>query len=275
MKKNIFLASYPKSGNTWLRCIVTNLLNPNKEFDLKDIKTIHLLSDKKNFKDFEKKIFSNNGNLDFNWLTKNLIECQKIKNLQSKKNKIYKTHSIKSKFFTNENVNLGFIYIIRDPRDIVVSLSYHSGGSYEKTIHELLYNDKLISSANGANELISTWELNLISWLEYKNVSRLIIKYEDMLNNTHKIILEIGQFLEKITGNKVIKTNERVDQIVKNTNFSNLKYFENLSGFEESTKYSKFFRKGHSGQWHKNLSNEQIKHIEKKLKYLMKNFNYL
>ena len=133
----------------------------------------------------------------------------------------------------------------------------------------------MISSANGANELISTWELNLISWLEYKSVSRLIIKYEDMLNNTKKIILEIAEFLEKITGNKLITTNERIDQIIKNTNFSNLKYFENLNGFEESTKYSKFFRKGQSNQWQKNLSNEQIKLIEKKLKYLMKSFNYL
>ena len=78
-------------------------------------------------------------------------------------------------------------------------------------------------------------------------------------------------YQEKKDKSIAIKTNERVDQIVKNTNFSNLQYFENLSGFEESTKYSKFFRKGHSGQWHKNLSNEQIKHIEKKLKYLMKN----
>ena len=61
MFKNIFLASYPKSGNTWMRAIIANLYNFDKEFNLKTLKSIPLLSIKKNFDEFENKIFSDNN----------------------------------------------------------------------------------------------------------------------------------------------------------------------------------------------------------------------
>ena len=57
MKKNIFLASYPKSGNTWLRSIVITLLNDKNEFNLKDLSKITLLSDNKNFTNTEEDIY--------------------------------------------------------------------------------------------------------------------------------------------------------------------------------------------------------------------------
>ena len=65
MFKNILLASYPKSGNTWIRAIVGNLYNFDKEFSLKSLKSIPLLSIKKHFNEFENKIFSDNNVLHF------------------------------------------------------------------------------------------------------------------------------------------------------------------------------------------------------------------
>ena len=63
MHKNIFLASYPKSGNTWLRSIIGNFYNFDKEFSLNDLKSIPLLSIKKHFSPFDNKVYINNNEL--------------------------------------------------------------------------------------------------------------------------------------------------------------------------------------------------------------------
>ena len=127
MHKNIFLASYPKSGNTWLRSIIGNFYNFEKEFSLNDLKSIPLLSIKKHFNEFQNKVYINNNELHFDWVSQNIIKCQKILNNKLNHLNIFKTHSVRHKNFTNETVNAGFIYIVRDPRDIVVSLSNFTG----------------------------------------------------------------------------------------------------------------------------------------------------
>ena len=65
MHKNIFLASYPKSGNTWLRSIIGNFYNFDKDFSLNNLKLIPLLSIKKHFTEFENKVYINNNDLHF------------------------------------------------------------------------------------------------------------------------------------------------------------------------------------------------------------------
>ena len=160
-EKKYFLASYPKSGNTWLRAIITNALNKEKNFSLNDLQKILLLSSKKNFKDFKNIKYSNDGDIDFDWMSENIINCQKYLNKKHQDFNIYKTHSVRHRKFTNQTINMGFIYIVRDPRDIAVSLSHFAGGSLDRTINEMLYSQKLMTTANGAKELLSTWKLHV------------------------------------------------------------------------------------------------------------------
>ena len=275
MHKNIFLASYPKSGNTWLRSIIGNFYNFDKEFSLNDLKSIPLLSIKKHFSEFENKVYINNDELHFDWISQNIIKCQNILNNKPNHLNIFKTHSVKHKNFTNETVNAGFIYIVRDPRDVVVSLQNFSGKEIDKTIDEFLFSKSLMISTNGAQELLSTWELNVQSWLNYNSVSRLIIKYEDLKLNPKEIILNIRQFLNKIHRLNINLSDQDIDIILENTNFNNLRELEDKNGFDEATKHSKFFRSGTTNQWKDILSNRQIKLIEKNLQSLMKYFNYI
>ena len=275
MKNNIFLASYPKSGNTWLRAIITNALIKEKKFSLDELKKILLLSSKKNFKNFKNIKYSNDKDIDFDWMLENIINCQKHLNKTNQDFNIYKTHSVRHRKFTNETVNMGFIYIVRDPRDIVISLSHFAGGSLDRTIDEMLYSKKLMTRSNGAKELISTWNLHTKSWLEYSNVSRLFIRYEDLINKTEENILQIFNFLNKITHNKLIPTKIDIKKIVQETSINNLKKEERLFGFNEASKYSRFFRSGKTEQWKDILSLGQIKLIEKELYPMMKQFNYL
>ena len=275
MFKNIFLASYPKSGNTWMRAIISNLYNFDKVFNLKTLKSIPLLSIKKNFDEFENKIYSDNNVLDFDWVSENIIDCQKILNKKSNHLNIFKTHSVRHKKFTNENVNAGFIYIIRDPRDVVISFKNFSGKSLDKIINELLFEKKNIINTNGAHELFSTWELNVLSWLNYKTVPRLIIRYEDLKLNIKEVVIKVIEFLNKTHRIKLNLSDADIDQIIENTNFNNLKKIENKYGFDESSEYSRFFRSGTSNQWKDILSKTKLGLIENNLETLMKHFNYI
>ena len=275
MKRNIFLASYPKSGNTWLRAIIANALINKAKFSLNDLKKIPLLSSKENFKNFKNIHYSDDGDINFDWMSENIINCQKFLNDTNKDFNIYKTHSVRHLKFTNETVNMGFVCIIRDPRDIVISLSHFAGGSLERTINEMLYSKKLMTRTNGAKELVSTWDLHTRSWLEYKNVSRLIIKYEDLIIKTEENILQIFDFLNKITSNTFFQNKIDINKIIQETSMGNLKKEEELFGFKEASKYSNFFRSGKMEQWKDILSLDQIKLIEKELYPMMKQFNYL
>ena len=275
MYKNIFLASYPKSGNTWLRSIIGNFYNFDKEFSLNDVKSIPLLSIKKHFSEFDNKVYINNNDLHFDWISQNIIKCQNLLNNKPNHLNIFKTHSARHKNFTNETVNAGFIYIVRDPRDIIVSLKNFSGKEIDKTIDEFLFSKSLMITTNGAQELLSTWELNVQSWLNYKSVPRLIIKYEDLQLNPKEIILNIKEFLNKIHSLNINLRDQDINKIVENTNFNNLKKLEDKNGFDEASKHSKFFRSGTSNQWKDVLTNTQINLIEKNLKSLMRYFNYI
>ena len=275
MFKNIFLASYPKSGNTWLRAIILSALQQKNIINIKDLSKIRLLSDKMNFTSFKNKIYEKKGLIDYDWMSKNIILCQKKLNENTKYNFFFKTHSVRHKSFTNETVNAGFIYIVRDPRDVVVSLSNFSGINLDEAINQVVFNKQLMTNANGARELVSNWELNIKSWLEYKSVPCLFIRYEDLLFKSNNTILNIIDFINIITNKNILNNKKNIDEIAKNTNFKTLQFQEALNGFDEASKHSKFFRSGTSNQWKDILSSSQEKLIEKNLKSLMRYFNYI
>ena len=275
MFKNIFLASYPKSGNTWLRAIILSALQQNNIINLKDLSKIRLLSDKMNFTSFKNKIYEKKGLIDYDWMSKNIILCQKKLNENTKYNFFFKTHSVRHKSFTNETVNAGFIYIVRDPRDVVVSLSNFSGINLDEAINQVVFNKQLMTNANGARELVSNWELNIKSWLEYKSVPCLFIRYEDLLIKPNNIILKIIAFINIVTNKNILNNKKNIDKIIKNTNFKILQSQEISNGFNEASKHSKFFRSGTLNQWKGILSNTQVQIIDNNLQPLMKYFNYI
>ena len=278
-KKIIFLASYPKSGNTWLRSIISSLIYNQGNFHFDDLQKIILFSQIANFNNLKNPHFDSKGNLDFNWLSNNWINAQK--NINSKKKEVvfFKTHSVRgiinNNFFTDESVCLAFIYIIRDPRDVVVSLSKHMGENIPDSLNKVLFEKNRMTSFYKVNELISTWKNNIDSWMEFKKVPRLILKYEDMINDVDKGISTIANFLNTVT-NLDIKTDNKFLESVKNsTSFNNLQSLENKYKFNEATINTKFFRKGVVGEWRQVLTQKQVKQIEEELTIPMKQLAYL
>ena len=130
----IWLASYPKSGNTWVRLFL-------KSYFSSEIKDLNINDTKKG--DFVAPAFPNPDHLlnlgvdfkNFYEITKNWITLQDSINLNNKTN-FLKTHNamctINNNKFTNKNNTLGAIYLVRDPRDIVVSYAHHLGQSHHQ-----------------------------------------------------------------------------------------------------------------------------------------------
>ena len=217
--------------------------------------------------------------MDFKFITDNWINAQKRINDRANNIRFFKTHSVRGiingNYFTNEDVCLGFIYLIRDPRDVAVSFSRHMGITIDEAIEIMLFKNNYLTSVFQVNEPVCTWFNHLESWTNFKTVSRLIIKYEDIVNNTPIILNQIIEFLNKTGKMDINVKKDFLKNVLESTKFNRLQHLENTNGFKEASSHSKFFRKGELCQWKKVLKADQLKLIEKELYKPMRMLNYL
>tara|TARA_B100000965_G_C19234286_1_gene601516 strand:- start:340 stop:678 length:339 start_codon:yes stop_codon:yes gene_type:complete len=111
--------------------------------------------------------------------------------------------------------------------------------------------------------------------MNFKTVPRLIIKYEDMVNDIDNCILNIINFLNSIANFNLKADNNLLKSVKESTSFNKLQSLEEQFQFSEATINTKFFRKGLVGEWRQVLSKKQAKQIEEELRMPMKELNYL
>ncbi len=275
----VWIASYPKSGNTWMRFFIKSYLNnSNKKFSLNnhidDTVVIETFPTERKFG--ELKI----NYQDFNDIAKNWVSLQSSINLNNKINYL-KTHNamctINNHKFTNIENTLGGIHIVRDPRDILVSYSNYLNENVDETLKTML-SDHSYEAGEFKNNIykksiIGSWSSHYNSWKSYKSRDTIIIKYEDMVRNTYDTFLHVLNYLKKKT-NLEINEKKMID-VINQTSFKNLKNLELTEGFKENSSINPFFRKGIIGEWKKKLSKEQVRKIEKAFKIEMKELGYL
>lgn len=278
LNKIVFIASYMKSGNTWVRSIICSLLNQGN-FKLSDLEKIKLFSQEKFFLNLPNIKYEKDGNINFNFVSNNWINAQQ-KICQKEKDRVifFKTHNVRgiinNNFFTNESVCKGYIYLIRDPRDIVISYAKHMNISIDDSIDILIFKKNYMTNVLKVNEAVCRWKDHVASWVSFKAVPRLIMRYEDMIKDNLKTVREISEFLKIIFENKNLINEDVILNTVKNTNFSNLKKLEKKNGFVEATS-GNFFRKGLSNQWKDVLTYSQKNKIEDELRNPMNELGYL
>lgn len=278
----IWLASYPKSGNTWVRSILAALLySSDGAFNFDLIKRIPQFPKKEVFKDLVKD-FSN-----FNEIKKNWITVQEKINSE-KEIKLLKTHNgkytVEKDNFTDDQNSLAVIYIVRDPRTLVKSISNHFTKSHYEA-SKFLIAPNLIGNGKSFEErkdgiltLIGKWNDHYRSWTKNKN-NLLLIKYEDLVNNPETELTKLIKFLEKYIS---FKTSEKKNKtILETTSFSNLKNMEEQGLFKEGVLNKKtnnkanFFHLGPKNKWQENLDKKIINEIEKNFYNEMKELGYL
>lgn len=286
----IWLASYPKSGNTWVRIFLNSLFyTDDNETNINNL-SIGQFPNRKHFEGITENID------DINEFSKNCINAQLRLNLLNE-TKFFKTHHAywqNGKYrFTDIQNSLGVIYIVRDPRNVITSLKNHFNfDNYNGALKFLLDDRKVIGIKSSNKEkiteiknqkneadiphIISSWKNHFNSWKKM-NKNYLLVKYENLINSPEKEFQKITSFLEKLINVKFDKN--RILDAVEKSSFDNLKKKEQTHGFIEApillNQSSSFFNMGPKNDWRKLLNKKIAKKIEKEFEIEMSELNYL
>lgn len=276
----VWIASYPKSGNTWIRSIITSMLyTKDGKFNFELIKKIDQFETLHNFKFLKQIKIDHFEQLNkMNIVSQYWLEAQK-KIIDKNKTLFFKTHSANYDYdnlvFANNETTKGCIYIIRDPRDIVISYSKFLGISVDEMVKIItLRENKIYDPSKKIGVFLTRWDYHVASWVRIKK-PKLILKYEDMLLNPRQLIIQIAKYLTENLNIKFNIDEDKINNIVRTTSFRKLKDDEEKSGFFESSKNSVFFRSGKKNQWQDILTKKQLLFIEGNFKQYMTMYKYI
>ena len=275
----IWIASYPKSGNTWVRSIISSyFFSDTGDFDFNLLKNISLYPGPKYFKNKINKP----GEVSLFWESSQ-------KNIVSKEKQTFlKTHNaliaLNNRLFTSEKTSLGAIYIVRDPRNILSSLKNHYDFKDYNEAFEFMKNKKKyiwdIRKNNDYSgfQFLGSWQEHYKSWIKNQKFKTLLVKYEDLERDCYSTSLKLIQYILLLKGKESKVDEKKLFRSIESTKFDVLKKKENDFGFDESIKVNdinkSFFFLGPENKWQKKLPNDILKKIENEFQEDLKYFNY-
>ncbi|GAA4644399.1 sulfotransferase domain-containing protein [Pontixanthobacter gangjinensis] len=255
----IWLASYPKSGNTWLRSLLTAYCYPDDEFD------INALIGQQD--PFDRQLLDDHAGISSAEMSdRELIpyQAQLHRHLAQHAQPPYfiKTHSAcrvshdGTHLFPAE-ASAGAIYIVRDPVDVVPSLAHHEGRDFDWTIARMADAEAGLDiwpNKGGlmVPQFMSSWSVNAQSWLDQNQIPVHLLRYEDLHGDTERHFADVLRFCAiEIDQSRLLAAVERC-------RIDRLQSDETKSGFNERPSSERpFFRGGRIGDGHKKLSKEQ------------------
>ncbi len=282
-----WIASYPKSGNTWLRALISSYYYSRDGIFNQDLlKKIDQFPTKKYFKgfDYDKKVATDTCKF---W-----IKAQEKINANIKGLKFFKTHNVFGKLnnydFTDRQNSIGCIYVVRDPRNVFTSLKNHYQLNNDQAIkwmtndkNYIYYIQKFEENGFSDFQFISSWNIHYQSWKVQKKIPIKFIKYEDLQNQTYYVFKEVIKFINEVTNNKEKLNKEKIKIVLKTTSFEKLKKSEIDHGFseavdskEDKNKKIPFFNLGPKNDWRQIISDDLKVKLESIFEKDLKELSY-
>ncbi|KGG26543.1 MULTISPECIES: sulfotransferase domain-containing protein [unclassified Prochlorococcus] len=279
-----YLASYPKSGNTWCRVFITELLRLSEEdaegeLNLnQDVETGSIASSRHWLDD----------QLGINTCDLSFAELDPLRGRAGEKAWLFaegeRFHKVHDAFRSPDSMGRpvvstsgckGVVYIMRHPEDVAVSLSHFFSWDLARCVEFLLdpMAGLVMTDRHGGHQVrqyMGRWGQHVISWVDQQQIPVLVMRYEDMLAKGSETFLELAKFLD------LPNQPELVNQALENTSIDRLKKLEDqVGGFSEKPEgCERFFRSGRTGEGAEKLSFEQRQKLASSLDVVMKRFDY-
>lgn len=280
MAKGIFwLASYPKSGNTWFRAFLKNLLeDSDKPVSINNLSIGHDIASSIDWisrvagfdiDDLNQQEINHLRPYIYEWEVNNATEyCY------------HKIHDAcwqlnKTEWLVSAKATAGALYFIRNPLDVAISYANYKNTSIDKIIKGMnnpkfrLGNNKLKLNYQTEQRLL-TWSKHVTSWVDNPDIDTYAIRYEDMKYHAQKTFTAAAAYL------KLPTVPHKIEKALRFSDFKILQSQENNEQFLECPKdIDRFFRKGIAGEWQQVLTTKQIDQIINDHHVIMSRFGYL
>ncbi len=270
----IWLASYPKSGNTWMRAFLHNLLrNPDAPLPPNELNKFTLGDSQYAWYG----MFTDKPatELDLDDLARLRPRVHRAMMGAHPDSVFVKTHGYlgvsRGVPIHTMECTAGAIYIVRNPLDVTLSYADHFGLTIDAAIEAMAIEGGLSQpSETQVIEFLNSWSENVKSWTQVPNPRLHVVRYEDMLDKPLKSFAKVARFLG------LNPPRQRIEKAIRFSSFKTLKKQEEQQGFIERSSHSKaFFRAGKRDQWKSQLSEEQVRRIVERHREQMQRFNYV
>ena len=279
MNKIVWLASYPKSGNTWTRVFLTNYLRDSAvPADVNDLDNGPIASHRLGF---DECVGIEATQLPARIATRLRPEVYRALAREASDLLFMKVHDAWRLTDTGTpmfpaDTTAAVIYLLRNPLDIAVSFAHHSGHSAERTVANMCDSEYTMSDSSTrlSDQLpqhIGTWSEHVRSWVDDSGLPLSVVRYEDLRADTMRVFGEILEFVG------VPVEPVRLSRAVDFSRLEELQRQEATVGFRERSPSASapFFRRGEVGSWRQELGADLIGTLRAAHRDTMQRFGYL
>jgi hypothetical protein len=244
---DIFLVSYPRSGNTWTRFLLSNLIYPDEPTT---------------FLNIESRIPEIYFNFD-----------RAMRRLP--RPRILKSHECFQPHYPR------VIYVVRDPRDVAVSYYHHNVKA--RNIPEDYPMESFVPRfmASEFDRLFGSWHDNVLSWISLRGDDPhfLMLRYEDMKEDPARELSRMIAFLEYCSFRKIVFSREAIEKAIELSSPERMRALEKQEAqhwvLTKQTRSDKpFVRSARSGGWKSVLAPELVAALELTWGDLMQKLGY-